>query len=234
MKCDDDITGGKAAPPPTPASREAGPAGASPPSTAGHAPTQGLLATGRCELWADPGGAFKLVMHFNAEAGATFASLANGLRAEITRSDVLSRTLLGIEREMKRMRRENREVRQAQSVVERAPSVTQGEAERVMKLVRLLNDGPNPRKLRLQEVFQQVVLEGRTQAHVASLYSCSRALVALRVKEIERRMQHPVEVLRAYALQLGQATPTAPDGREERADTPEPEEGEETEWADPD
>lgn len=84
-------------------------------------------------------------------------------------------------------------------VPELEDKVKQSEAARVFSMLKILSDGPKPRKAPLQFVFQSVVLDGHSQEWVAKECECSPALVSMQVTEIERRMQMSLEKLQALA-----------------------------------
>lgn len=81
---------------------------------------------------------------------------------------------------------------------------SESEAARVFALMKSLEDGKLVRKAPLLRVFRLLVLDGLSQNAVARECGCSISLVSLRAKEIERRMNSSVTVLRTLASRVGE------------------------------
>jgi hypothetical protein len=71
----------------------------------------------------------------------------------------------------------------------------QNEAARLFQLQKMLRSGPGVRKARLDEVFEYLVLEKKSQAATAKFCKCSPALITARAKEIEKRMGKSIRQL---------------------------------------
>jgi hypothetical protein len=102
------------------------------------------------------------------------------------------------------------------------------EASRVFALMKMLGSGA--KKAPLDAVFRLLVLEGRSQDYAAKEFQCSKALLSLRVEEIEKRMKKTLCELRALASHLGEMAATVQNRRsgyrQVIADDPESEEKE--------
>ena len=117
--------------------------------------------------------------------------------------------LSGLRRDVAAMRKAIRDLRHGQT----SEPVSDNEAARVFALMKSLDAGDRTRKAPLERVFRLLVLEGHSQDAVALKCQCSAGLISLRVTEIERRMQRPLEQLRALATQLGSMDMPVDDSR---------------------
>jgi len=87
----------------------------------------------------------------------------------------------------------------------------QREVSRVFALMKMLGSGA--KKAPLDAVFRLLVLEGRNQDYAAKEFQCSKALLSLRVEEIEKRMKKTLSELRALASHLGEMAATVQNRR---------------------
>jgi hypothetical protein len=100
-----------------------------------------------------------------------------------------------------------REVRREKLKTPDIPPPGDNEAARVFALMKSLDAGDQTRKAPLHRVFRLLVLDGLSQNAVARRCQCSAALISLRVKEIERRMNLSLPVLRTLATRIGELGP---------------------------
>lgn len=129
-------------------------------------------------------------------------------RGESVSEDV-AHELSGLRRDVAAMRKAIRDLRHGQT----SEPVSDNEAAQVFALMKSMDAGDRTRKAPLERVFRLLVLEGHSQDAVAVKCQCSPALVSLRVTEIERRMQRPLEQLRALATKLGSMDMPVDDSR---------------------
>ena len=121
----------------------------------------------------------------------------------------VAQELSGLRRDVAAMRKAIRDLRHGQT----SEPVSDNEAAQVFALMKSLDAGDRTRKAPLERVFRLLVLEGHSQDAVAVKCQCSAGLISLRVTEIERRMQRPLEQLRALATQLGSMDMPVDDSR---------------------
>jgi hypothetical protein len=117
--------------------------------------------------------------------------------------------LSGLRRDVAAMRKAIRDLRHGQT----SEPVSDNEAAQVFALMKSLDAGDRTRKAPLERVFRLLVLEGLSQEVASVKCQCSPGLVSLRVTEIERRMQRPLEQLRALATKLGSMDMPVDDSR---------------------
>jgi hypothetical protein len=85
---------------------------------------------------------------------------------------------------------------------EQKEAVSESEAVKLFALMKSLKSGPSIRKATLEQVFQFLVLDQKSQVETARLCKCSEATISARVKVIEKRMDLPIKQLRAFASRL--------------------------------
>jgi hypothetical protein len=118
----------------------------------------------------------------------------------------LEKQVATVQTEVGKIRRENQTARTG-------TQVSESEAKRVFGLLEKLDDGDQARKAPLGAVFRQLVLQGQTQQDAAAKLGCSPALISARVKQLEQRMGHPLERLRALVTQAREVEMPVEDAR---------------------
>lgn len=90
----------------------------------------------------------------------------------------------------------------AKFLPEQEKSLTESEAQRVFRLMRLLDDGKKKTKAPLSTVFRLYVFENYSRQKIARHCECVPGLITKQFKVIERIMKLPRQELRALASSL--------------------------------
>lgn len=112
---------------------------------------------------------------------------------------------------------------------QRAEPLSDDVARQVFAVIKQLEQSPSTRKAPLVQVFRLYCLENLSAEEVARECGCSKALIVLRMKELERRLGRKPSQLRGISSQFEQMEESLSDPRARRIRRSEAMDGEELE-----